>query len=59
MFCKMIVLKDTHKENTLSNKTQVLTKSMNINIWEFGILDQLCMIMYDSHTQIEFSKKSS
>ena len=53
----MIVLKDTHKENTLSNKTQVLTKSMNINIWEFGILGQLCM--RDSHTQIEFSKKSS
>ena len=57
MFCKMIVLKDTHKENTLSNKTQVLTKSMNINIWEFGILDQLCM--RDSYTQIEFSKKNS
>ena len=28
-----MILKDTHKEKALSNKTQALTKSMNMNIW--------------------------
>ena len=28
-------------ENTLSNKTQALTKSMNMDIWVIGILNQI------------------
>ena len=28
-----MILKDTHKEKALSNITQALTKSMNMNIW--------------------------
>ena len=47
--------KDTHRENTLPNKTQVLTKSMNINIWVIGTLSQL--FKRASHAQFKFSKK--
>ena len=34
-------LKDTHRENTPSNKTTALTKSMNMYIWAIGVLHQL------------------
>ena len=37
MFYKIIVRKDTHREDTLSNKTQALTKRMTMDIWVFGI----------------------
>ena len=30
--------KDTHRENTTSNKTEALTKSMNMYIWAIGTL---------------------
>ena len=33
--------KDTHRENTSPNKTESLTKSMNMYIWEIGTLNQL------------------
>ena len=36
-----IASKDTHRENTLSNKTETLTKSMNIYIWATGTLNQI------------------
>ena len=32
---------DTHREKVVSNKTQVLTKIMNMGIWVFGTLNQL------------------
>ena len=31
----------THWENTTSNKTQALTKSMNVDIWAVNTLKQL------------------
>ena len=34
-------LKDTHMENTPSNKTEALTKSKNMYIWAIGALNQL------------------
>ena len=34
-------VKDTHSENVSSNKTEALTKSMNMNIWTFATLNQL------------------
>ena len=40
-------------ENTLSNKTQALTKSMNMNIWINGILNQIFKRGFSS--QIKFS----
>ena len=36
-----MILKNTHKEKALSNKTQALTKSMNMNIWVVGKSNQL------------------
>ena len=33
--------KDTHMENTPSNKTEALTKSKNMYIWAIGTLNQL------------------
>ena len=35
------ILKNTYRENTLSNKTRALRKSMNNNIWVIGALNQL------------------
>ena len=32
-----------HRENALTNKTQALTKSMNMDIWIIGTLFQLFM----------------
>ena len=45
---------DTHRENALKNKTQELTKSMNMNIWVLSILNQL--FVRGSYTEIKFSK---
>ena len=47
--------KDTHRENTPSNKTETFTKNMNMSIWAVGILNQL--FIRDSYTQFKFSKK--
>ena len=33
--------KGTHRENTHSNKTKALTKSMSMRIWEIGTLNEL------------------
>ena len=38
------VIKDTHRENTPSNKTQALTKSMNMDIWKIGTLNKLQLL---------------
>ena len=35
------IFKDTHRENTSSNKTQAFTKSMNMGFWEIDALNQL------------------
>ena len=35
------VIKNANKENTLSNKSQVVAKSLKMNIWAFGTLNQL------------------
>ena len=34
-------IKDTHREKAPSNKTPVLTKSVNIGIWVVGTTNQL------------------
>lgn len=47
-----IKVKDTHKENALINKTQVLTKRMKIDIWVISILSQLFIL--GSFTEIKF-----
>ena len=50
-----VCLKDTHRENTPSNKTQALTKSTNRDNWVISILNQL--LITDFNTRIKFSKK--
>ena len=52
---KMYSLKETHRESALPNKTQEVTKSMNIEIWLNGTLNQLFKICY--FTLLKFSKK--
>ena len=47
--------KDAHKENTSSNKTQALTKSVNMGISEIGASNQL--LIRGSYTEIKFFKK--
>ena len=47
--------KDTRRENTLSNKTQAFTESINMGIWVIRTLSQLFIRI--SHTQTKFSKK--
>ena len=34
------MLKNTHREKAPSNKTSVLTRSVNMDIWDVGISDQ-------------------
>ena len=41
-------INDTHKEYTLSNRTQALTESMNMDIWKIGTSNQL--FIRGSHT---------
>ena len=36
-------LKDTHREKAPSNKTQAVTKSMNMGIWVVDTSNQLCI----------------
>ena len=43
-------------ENTSSNETKALTKSMNLHILEIGTLNQL--LIRGSYNEIKFSKKS-
>ena len=50
---KNLPFKDTHKENTISNKNQVFAKSMNMGVWVVGASHQL--FIRDSYTK--FSKK--
>ena len=46
----------SHREKASPNKTQALTKSMNMAIWAVGtLLNQL--IVRSSYTKIQFSKK--
>ena len=49
------VLKDTHRENKSSIKTEARRKNMNVYIWAIGTLNQL--FIRSSCTQIKFSKK--
>ena len=44
-------------ENPLTNKTQALTKSMNVDTWVISKLNQ--QFTRDSYTEITFSKKCS
>ena len=55
IFLKQVFSLRLLRENTPSNKTEALTKSMNMYIWAIGILNQL--FIRDSYTQITFSKK--
>ena len=48
-FC--LRFKDTHRENTPLNKTQAITKSRNMDIWETGTLNQL--FIRGSYTEIK------
>ena len=48
-------VKGTHRENTPSDKTEALTKNMNMYIWIICTLNQL--YLRGSYTQIKFSKK--
>ena len=41
VFCQESVLKDTHREKALSNKTPALTKITNMGIWVAGTTNQL------------------
>ena len=49
--------KDTHKENTPSSKTEMLSKSLNMYIWVVGTLNQLSA--RSSYTQINFFKEGA
>ena len=51
------MLKDTHRENPVINKTQALTKSMNMDIWVIGTLNQ--QFIRGSYTEIKFPKIES
>ena len=48
-------LRDAHRENTPSNKTQALTKNVNMDIWVHATLN--FFFIRGSSTVIEFSKK--
>ena len=49
--------KDTHRENTPSNKTKALAKGINMWIWEIRTLNQL--FVRGSYTGIKFFKNLS
>ena len=46
---------DTRRKNAFTYKTQVITKSINMEIWVIGKLNQL--FLRNSYTEINFSKK--
>ena len=52
----LFFIKDNDRQNTTSNKTQALTKSVNTDIWLSDTLNQL--FVRGSYTQI-FKKLSS
>ena len=52
---KTLLLKDTHREKTPSNKTSALAKSMNMDIWVAGTSNQL--FIAGSYTKAKFQKK--
>ena len=54
LWCHKFEIKDTHRENTRSSKTQALTKSINMDIWVIGALNQL--FRRGSYTQLSFWK---
>ena len=59
-FCRRVYfskVKDTHRENSPSNKTKALTTSMGMCIWEIGLLNQL--FISSSYTETKFKKKKS
>ena len=37
----LLRIKDTHREDTPSSKTEALSKSINVYIWAVGTLNQL------------------
>ena len=47
--------KDTHRENTPSNKTKALKKSVIMCIWETGTLNRV--VIPGSYNEFKFSKK--
>ena len=49
------LIKDSHREKALSNKTPALTKSANMGIWVFGKSNQI--FIRDSWTVTKSSKK--
>ena len=49
------LIKDTNRQNAITNKTQMLTKGMDISIWIIKTLSQL--FIRRSSTKIKFSKK--
>ena len=46
--------KDTHRKNAPLNKTQALTKSVNMGIWKVGTSNH--PFVGSSYTEIKFSK---
>ena len=40
--------KDTHRENTPSNKTQTFTESVNMNVWVVSTPNQLSISTFNS-----------
>ena len=54
---KQKIVKDTHKENTPSNKTKEFMKTMNMRIREISALNQLFIRGF--YTEIRFSKRLS
>ena len=45
---KQLHFNDAQKENTLSNKTDALTKIMNIYMWAIGTLNQQKRFLYSN-----------
>ena len=52
VFVRIFAFKDTHRENTPSNKTQSPTKSISMEIWVVDTLSQL--FLRGSHTQVKY-----
>ena len=48
---------DTQWKNTVSNRTQVVTKTIDMGIWVVGTLIQI--FIKGSYTETKFSKKES
>ena len=48
------LFRDTHRENTPSNKTKARTKTMSTRIWKIGTLNQL--FIRGSYTDTKYPK---